>query len=422
MFFYKNYSQGRTRSRARRRAGRGHPLPQPGRVPPGSRRRARASQGYLGVLADLAMPGDLADLERATARNVVTRSLKVRPGESVMIESWSHTLPLASAIVDEARRVGGIPLLLLEDETAYWNAVDRKQTRLLGRMSRSEQAAVRAADVFVMFWGPGDSQRFEQLDAKASDEVTAWNDPWYALARTSHLRGLRMGFGFATESNARLWGTTVERARREILAASGVDPALLAKAGSRLRRSLQGRRRLRIRHANGTDLELRLAGRPGELSTGVPGRSTPRRPYGMLTGLPDGKFAIPLEGSTAEGTLLANLPTWTPWWRHAGGRWDFHEGRLTEFSFDQGGEKFRQRFGEGTAGKDRPGALQFGLNPALRSIPTMHTSQGGVVSLQVGRNIGFGGTNRSTFLDWVSLAGADVTVDGSPLLRGGRFL
>lgn len=368
------------------------------------------------------MSKSISILQQVAARNVVTKCLNVRPGESVVVEAWTHTLPTSTAIVDEVRRAGGVPLLLLEDETAYWNAFDRGQTKLLGTMSASEVAALRAADVFVMFWGPGDSGRFENLDEKTSDEVTAWNDPWYEIARKSGLRGVRMGIGMVTESNAKSWKTSLDRLTREVLEATSVDPRRMMKDGARLQKVLRGRRRVRIQHSNGTDLEVALAARPSTLYTGIPGRFAKRSPFGMLSGCPDGRLPIALDGEIAEGTIIANRPTWTPWWVNDGGRYQFHHGRLTNYSFHMGGQKFRERFGRGTAGKDRPGALQFGLNPMLKHVPTMHTSEYGVVSLQIGRNTGFGGTNTSSFLDWVSLGGADVFVDEWPIIKAGRIL
>lgn len=216
----------------------------------------------------------LSGLQRAAAANIVSNCLKVRPRESVVVETWPHTLPMASAIVDEVRRAGALPVMLLEDEDAFWKAVGRKQARLLGTMSASERAALKAADVFVMLWGPGDSQRFESLDLTTMDQVTAWNDPWYDLAEKAGLRGLRLGAGFATPSNARQWGLSLDRVLREILEATCVDPRKMAKDGARLQRRLHGGCRLRLRHPNGTDLEIGLSRVPSKVQTGIPGGRT----------------------------------------------------------------------------------------------------------------------------------------------------
>jgi len=114
-----------------------------------------------------------SSLERAAARSLVKNYLRVKPGENVMVEAWTHTLPMSSAMVDEVRRVGGSAFLAYEDDDAWWRAVDRKQAEPLGRLSDPEWAAVEAADVYVQFWGPADSARLESLAQKSLD---AWGD------------------------------------------------------------------------------------------------------------------------------------------------------------------------------------------------------------------------------------------------------
>ncbi len=146
-------------------------------------------------------------LERAAARNIVTRYLQVKPGESVLVEAWSHTLAMSSALVDEVRRVGGAAFLALEDDDAWWRAVDRHQTKALGRLSDPEWAAIGAADVYLQFWGPADSARLEKLgDQGVGDWGDGWWERWYKLARKTGLRGGRVATGWVTDSRVRHWG------------------------------------------------------------------------------------------------------------------------------------------------------------------------------------------------------------------------
>ncbi|MFI5415171.1 MAG: hypothetical protein ACHQ16_05855, partial [Candidatus Lutacidiplasmatales archaeon] len=197
-------------------------------------------------------------LHRAAARNIVTKYLKVRAGENAIIESWDHTMPLATAMVDEVRRVGGHSLLVHENEDAWWRAIDRKQSKLLGKSSAPEWAALKAADVYVNLWGPGDTDRIEKLPERSFDEALAWNWPWYAVARKAGLRGGRMTAGFVTEGRARKWG--VDRAQWEdsVLRACLIDPKETAKVGARLAKLLSRGKKVRITHSNGTDLEVAL--------------------------------------------------------------------------------------------------------------------------------------------------------------------
>jgi leucyl aminopeptidase (aminopeptidase T) len=366
-------------------------------------------------------------LQRDGARSIVTKYLKVRSGESAIIESWNHTLPMATAMVDEVRRVGGSALLIHEDEDTWWRAMDRKQSKLLGKSSAPEWAALKAADVYVNFWGPGDTDRIEKDhrsgDERTFDEAVAWNWPWYEVAREARLRGVRMTAAFATEGRAREWGVDRAQWEESVLKASLVDPDELAIRGARLSKALSRGKKVRITHANGTDLEVALARIAPRLTDGRPHPYRPGDPdSGMMQQSPAGTLDVALDSKTAEGSFHANRRT-NIWWQwHAGGTLEFGAGKLASYSFENGGEDFARQYRKGTAGKDRTSLLKFGLNPAVEDDPNLETVEGGSVSLQIGGNRYLKGTNRSNFFTWFSLAGAEIAIDGTPVIRAGVVL
>src|SRR5579863_10382040 len=114
----------------------------------------------------------MADPAARLARAVLAENLKVKKGESVLIESWTHSLPYARAFVREARRLGARPTVFYEDEAAWWDAVEGGRTKVLSRMSDAERAAVKNADVFIYFWGPEDRPRTTGLPDKVQEEIT----------------------------------------------------------------------------------------------------------------------------------------------------------------------------------------------------------------------------------------------------------
>ncbi|MCI4370108.1 MAG: hypothetical protein L3J81_02115, partial [Thermoplasmata archaeon] len=93
------------------------------------------------------------------ARSVLQKNLQVRPGERVIIEAWTHTLPWAVSFAREARRLGASPLVPYEDEASYWDSVDAKEDKVLGRAAAHEWAALGKTDVYLHMWGPGDRVR-----------------------------------------------------------------------------------------------------------------------------------------------------------------------------------------------------------------------------------------------------------------------
>jgi leucyl aminopeptidase (aminopeptidase T) len=361
-------------------------------------------------------------LQRDVARHIVTKYLKVRAGENAIIETWDHTMSLASAMVDEVRRVDGRVLLVHSDEDSWWRAIDRKQTRLLGQSSAPEWAALKAADVYVNFWGPGNTDRLEKFP-DSDNAAFDWNWPWYAVARRAGLRGVRMTTGFVTEQRARQWGRDLGRWEESVLRASLVDPEKLARTAARLNKQLSRGKKIRITHPNGTDLEVALAGVAPRLKDGRP------HPYrkgdsrsGMLENIPAGFVDVVLDSKTAAGSFHANRRTNIWWSWHAGGTLEFVDGRLRSYSLEDGDGELDRQYTDGTAGKDRASALTFGLNPAIEDVPILEKWERGCVSLQIGGNRGLGGNNRSSFFSWFSLAGSDISIDGTPVLRAGRFL
>jgi leucyl aminopeptidase (aminopeptidase T) len=361
-------------------------------------------------------------LERAAARSLVTKYLQVKPGENVIVETWPHTLSMASAFVDETRRAGGHALVHYEDEDAFFSAMERKQSKLLGRSSDPEWAALQKADVFVMFWGPEHMKRGDKFSDAAWEEATAWNQRWYQEARKAGLRGVRLELGHATEEKAREYGVSLARWRDDLLKASCVDPQELRASGERLLHPLQHGRRLRIVHSNGTDLELGLDHPKSRIFSGLPTKESRASPFGMMHNAPVGSLAVTLDGQTADGTIVGNRGTYAQWGTASGGRWTFEGGHLTSHKFAKGGATFEKRFATAKPGKDRPSFLYLGLNPALNATPNMEDCERGAVCVGVGANRFIGGENPSDLMAWITLAGSEISVDGRPVIRSGRIL
>ena len=369
-----------------------------------------------------------SSLERAAARNLVKNYLKVQPGENVIVESWSHTLSMSSAMVDEVRRVGASAFLAYENDDAWWRAVERKQATLLGRLSDPEWAALKAADVYVQFWGPADSARLEKLPEKKLDEwAVGWFDRWYKIARSTGLRGGRMAMGWVTDTRARKWRVSKRRWKKDLLEACLADPKEMAKSGKRLARALKGTKKVRITHPNGTDLQVALAGVSPRVYDGYPHpRDRAYSEYDMMANFPDGRLRIPLDSKTADGTIVSTYRSydqvWFPWATYSGGTFEFSGGKLTSFSFEEGGAEFAKRYAKGKAGKDRTASLSIGLNPKIKDVPYLEDRERGCVQLAVGANVYLGGSNSSDFTGWVSLAESEISVDGTPIVRAGRIL
>jgi leucyl aminopeptidase (aminopeptidase T) len=146
--------------------------------------------------------------------------------------------------------------------------------------------------------------------------------------------------------------------------------------------------------------------------------------------VPSGVTVVTVDERFAEGSFISEgsggvaftseTPNQIPL---RGARWTFRKGKLVDFSFERGEADFRRAFKAAGPGKDRPGLISVGLNPATTSIPLLFDQERGVLSLAIGRNSEMGGHTRgSRFVAYSPLHKAELSVDGTPVLRDGELV
>ncbi len=348
----------------------------------------------------------------ALARAALDRALRVRRGERLIVESWSHALPWARAILVAAHRRGAIPTLLFRDEPAYFESLARvgasALASLLGRARREAPTVIRLD-------GPEAFPRLLGLPADDLDRLLR-SEGHRSSRGGPRSRTLRLRVADVTPTAAARLGVALEPWLEEVVRASGVEPARLAASGRGLSRALRPGREVRVRHPNGTDLVLALARRPGWVETGVPGP-------GGTAELPSGRWVAPVAVGSARGELETNRASYDrfssePVALH--GRLQFGEGRLRGFEGYRASQAFAA-FVRSGKGRVRPLALEVGLNPEVRRAPEILDLAAGTVSLVVGDPLHrpTGRPPRLVFL--ASLAGADLSVDGRTVLTGGAL-
>ena len=349
------------------------------------------------------------------AQSVLRKNLHVKAGESVTIEAWPHTLPWAVALARETRRLKATPLVLYEDEGAYWDSVDHGEGKLLGAVAPHEFGALAKTDVYIHMWGPGDRVRLNALPPSKVGELFGWNESWYASARKAGVRGARLEVGRPYPSLADAYGVDGDTWSQQLVAATLVDPAELARRAAPIVKALEKGKSLHITHSNGTDLTLGLAKRRVFSQVGRPRVGDPKRPFDNLCSLPSGAMRVALDESVADGVIVGNRTCYYDDGVATDPTFEFSGGKLTHASFATGGERFDKAFRKGGVGRDRPGMLSIGLNPELHNTPQVEDVEAGAVMVSVGGNQYLGGKNRSPLFGWAIAADASVEIDGRPL-------
>jgi aminopeptidase len=359
----------------------------------------------------------------ALARVLLGTSLGVRRGENVIIETWTHTLPYARACVAEARRRGAFPLLLYEDEQAFWRSLEVAPARQLGRVGSHEWAALSKSQAYVFFPGPADRPRWRNLPGEAMRQSVAYNMEWYRRAKASRLRGVRSMLGYASDQAAAGWHVDGPAWREQLVRGSTeADPVAIKRDAARLSARLKKGRELRITASNGTDISLYLRGRVPMAEDGITDAQDVKAGNNVAV-QPPGSVAVAVDERSGSGLAVANRPSFLRSGRIEGAQWEFVNGQMVTGSFTDGAESFEKSTEAASAGWNRIGFFSLGLNPALAAgTPQVEDQEAGAVSLGIGGNAAYGGKNANPFLAWMVIGEATVALDGKPLVDRGKLL
>jgi leucyl aminopeptidase (aminopeptidase T) len=363
-----------------------------------------------------------SELASKVARNVLSKTLRVRRGENVIIETWSEMLPWATPFVSEARRMGANPVLLYEDEESFWEALRTGNSRATGRAGDHEWALLSKTSAYVFFYGPSEWPRSNDLPASKKVGVAAYNLDWYRRAAKAKVRGARMYLGRTSQLAADVWKLDLQAWREELVRASMVDPTGLHRVGTKIGARLRNGKEVRIRHSNGTDLTFRLGKFPMQLDDSLVDEADLKASNNMAT-IPGGVVGVAIDHTSAAGEVTGNHITYPDSGPVSGSHWVFEDGHLTEQSYQSGGAPIEAAYAKAPrTGRDRLSYFSVGLNPEIAKLPQMEDQELGAVLLQLGGNTFRSGKNASPFGAWLVLKGADVTIDGKALLEDGRIV
>jgi leucyl aminopeptidase (aminopeptidase T) len=366
------------------------------------------------------MPSDSMNSEsrRDWARSVLTNNLHVKKGEQVVVEAWSHTLPWAVALAHEARRLGAQVLVPFEDETSYWELVEKGQTSVLGKAAKHEFGALAKSNVYIHMWGPHDRIRLAELPPKKVNSLFEFNDEWYKVADKAGIRGARLDIGRPLPALAELYGVDQDAWTDQLVRASMVSPDSMAKTAAPIAKALAKGKRLHISDDHGTDLTLGLAHRPVRTLIGRNTAEDAHWPFSSLVNVPSGLIRVALDEKVADGRIVANRSNYSDDAVATGGVLEFENGRLTSAKFETGQKMWDDGYKTGGKGRDQPGMLGIGLNPELHNTPQLEDIELGAVLVSTGGNAQLKGKNKSPFFGFAISAGATVEVDGKEVPIG----
>ncbi len=354
----------------------------------------------------------------ALAKNVIRKTLRIRPNESVIVESWNHGADVANELVYQLRAVGARPMSLFEDEETYWRSVETLPTSKLGHVSASEWAALSKADAYIFLPGPADLPRYRKNLPKSS-AATGYNSDWYRRAEKAKLRGARLALGYASRERADAYGFDLDAWRSMLVDASSIDFLPISRKGKKIATLLSRAADVEVSAPNGTRLAFALKGRDATLDDGIVDAEDVRD-GDVMAGVPPGQAYVAPDENSAEGVLVADLPVAYLGSLIKGVRISFKDGKAN-WSAEENDAVMRPSWDKATGGKDRLAALGIGLNPAVKTGFLQDDLAAGVVEIAIGDNSEFGGRNSTNFYLGPKLEKATVRIGKKVVVKDGRL-
>jgi len=332
--------------------------------------------------------------------------LAVSEGQVIWIWASAHSLDLIEALAFRIRERGAFWTLRLTIEPLLRRIGMSVPEPYLGLVPDHELRWLGDMDAIVSVHDHGGHIPDVPLSRRR-----AMGAEWRALIDAATRRGCRrVNVLNPTAALASSIGIPLEGLEQACWRAIDIDYHALDAQRAQVRRRLAWTREVRITSALGTDLRLRIDGRPVHVDIDdLPGGEVYVAPH------EDSAEGIAvIDRRTIRGTLVEDL------------RLAFSGGRLVEIDApnQQGADLLRELLHASSGDKDLIAEFALGLNPGLTEPLgeiALDEKIGGSVHIAIGMNESFGGRNRSNLhLDMVMLR-PTVWLDGSPVLTGGTL-
>ena len=388
--------------------------PDPAATPPAADTPATAA----------ARPAAPTDLEQLAER-VVTQSAAVKEGEIVLITGQPHDAELLENLAVHARKVGAFPMVTYSS--------DRLSKRLFFDVpdkydSQTDALGIKFAEIVDVVISVGNNMTQDLFEGADPKRMAARGKAGEAIDQAflkNNVRTVELGNNlYPTPWRAERYGMSEDELSKTFWNGVNLDHSELQARGEQVKAVLAAGNDLHITNPNGTDLKMRVQGRPVLVSDGIiSAEDLKQGGAAAAVFLPAGEvYTTPVPGS-AEGKVVHTR--------------SFFRGKQIDnltLTFSGGKQTAMTGSGPGFADykaqydavsdprKDLFGWVDFGINPNIKMPADSKVGNwvpAGSVTVGTGGNAGFGGDNTVPYGTTIFLPGSTVMLDGKAIIENG---
>jgi leucyl aminopeptidase (aminopeptidase T) len=363
------------------------------------------------------------DLE-ALSNRLVTQVAGVKEGEIVFVNGGVRDMELLENVATDVRRVGAYPLLTVGSDRMfkkYYEEVPDKYD------AQAPDLDLKLATLPGVVIGV-DSNESDDIAAGVSPArmaaVAKAGEPVADLYLKRNVRQVNVGNGlYPTAYRAKRFGMSQDDLAKTFWESVNSDYSAVQTTGENVRTALAAGKEVHITNPNGTDLKVKIEGRPFFVSDGIISADDVKKGGPAVSVyLPAGEvYCAPVPG-TAEGTVVVSQ-TYTNGKEITDLKLTFAGGKMTQMTGSGPGfEDLKKEYDARGDGKELFSFVDLGINPNLHVWPTSKIGnwvQSGMVTVGIGNNTWAGGDNKVSYGLDMFLPGSTVTLDGKTIVEGG---
>lgn len=226
------------------------------------------------------------------ARNVVTYSVSLQPGEKLLIEVEGHDNVLAKAIVQEAYKAGGYPFVVFTDIDILRTQLLHGSTEQLERQAAYDYVQMNDMDAYVLIRANDNDNELSDVPADLIDQY--WKIYYHHVHEPRWAATKWCILSYPNAAAAQRARMSTEKFEDLYFNVCNLDYSKLSEQMDHLVNLLRQTETVRIKGV-GTDLTMSIAGMPVHKDAG-------------LQNLPDGEvYSVPVKHSV-NGVISFNTP------------------------------------------------------------------------------------------------------------------
>jgi leucyl aminopeptidase (aminopeptidase T) len=355
----------------------------------------------------------------------MVRAALVKPGDKVQITGSARDMQLLEDLSIEAMKAGGQPLITIFSQELNRRSFDEVPASYDSQAQTLQMALVNAFDVqFSVDAGETENVMAGVQAARIAARAEA-NRPVVDAYMKKGVRSVNLGNGlYPTTALATRLGKPQAEVAAVFWKAAMVSPSLILAKGEAMRSALRAAKTVTLSSANGTNITFGVNADKGFVSDGaITADKVKQGSAASQTWLPAGELLIPVAAGTAEGKVVVDRMIFQGTMVE-GLTLLFSKGALTSMTARSGLTALKALYDASSGDKEQFSFIDVGLNPEAR-LPTntgrLVWMAPGAVTIGLGDNTGWGGSNVSTFGLAGSVDAPTLSVDGKALIRNGAL-